>query len=70
GQQFERLCADFAKISAHSFRKFHRSMLEGAGMPEAWVKKLQGKAASVYSQPEKTGHFTGKYIQWYHALRL
>lgn len=69
GQQFERLCEGFAKISAHSLRKFHRTMLEGAGMPEAWVKKLQGKAASVYSQPEKTGHLTGKYIQCYHALR-
>lgn len=69
GQQFERMCVDYAKISAHSFRKFHRTMLEGAGMPEAWVKKLQGKAASVYSQPEKTGHLTGKYIQCYHALR-
>jgi len=69
GQQFERLCDGFAKISAHSFRKYHRTMLEGAGMPQAWVKKLQGKAASVYSQPEKTGHLTGKYIHCYHALR-
>jgi len=69
GQQFERLCEGFVKISAHSFRKYHTTMLEGAGMPEAWVKKLQGKAASVYSQPEKTGHLTGKYIQCYHALR-
>jgi len=70
GQQFERLCDGFAKISAHSFRKYHRTMLEGAGMPEGWVKKLQGKAASVYSQPEKTGHLTGKYIHCYNALKV
>ena len=70
GQQFERLCGDYAKISSHSFRKYHRTMLEGAGMPEAWVKKLQGKAASVYSQPEKTGQLTGKYIHCYHALMV
>lgn len=69
GTQVKRLCDGLAKISAHSFRKYHRTMLEGAGMPEGWVKKLQGKAASVYSQPEKTGHLTGKYIQCYHALK-
>ena len=70
GQQFERLCDGYAKISAHSFRKYHTTMLEGAGMPQAWVKKLQGKATSVYSQPEKTGHLTGKYIHCYNALKV
>lgn len=58
------------KISAHSIRKFHRTRLEGAGMPESWVKKLQGKKASVYSQPEHTGELTQKYIQCYNALRI
>lgn len=58
------------KISAHSLRKFHRTRLEGAGMPESWVKKLQGKKASVYSQPEYTGELTQKYIDCYDALRI
>lgn len=58
------------KISAHSLRKFHRTRLEGAGMPESWVKKLQGKKASVYSQPEHTGELTQKYIDCYDALRI
>jgi len=58
------------KISAHSLRKFHRTRLEGAGMPEGWVKKLQGKKASVYSQPEHTGELTEKYIDCYDALRI
>lgn len=46
----EKLDESF-KVSAHSLRKFHRTQLEGAGMPEAWVKRLQGKAANVYSRP-------------------
>lgn len=58
------------KISAHSLRKFHRTRLEGAGMPEGWVKKLQGKKASVYSQPEENGDLTEKYVECYHALRI
>jgi len=58
------------KISAHSLRKFHRTKLEGAGMNEGWVKKLQGKKASVYSQPEHTGELTQKYVECYHALRI
>jgi len=58
------------KISAHSLRKFHRTRLEGAGMPESWVKKLQGKKSSVYSQPEFTGELTEKYVACYDALRV
>jgi len=58
------------KVSAHSLRKFHRTRLEGAGMPEGWVKKLQGKKSSVYSQPEHTGELTKKYVECYDALRV
>lgn len=58
------------KISAHSFRKFHRTRLEGAGIPEGWVKRLQGKKASVYSHPEETGELTQKYLECYNALRI
>ncbi|MCK4582207.1 tyrosine-type recombinase/integrase, partial [Candidatus Bathyarchaeota archaeon] len=57
-------------VSAHSLRKFHTTSLEDAGMPANWIKKLQGKAASVYSQPEKTGKLTVKYIECYDALRV
>jgi integrase len=57
-------------VSAHSLRKFHTTSLEDAGMPANWIKKLQGKAASVYSQPEKTGKLTEKYIECYDALRV
>ena len=64
------------RISAHSLRKFHRTRLEAAGMPESWVKKLQGKAASVYSRPEETGQLTQDpkdkhgYIDCYDSLRV
>jgi len=61
---------DRSKISAHSLRKFHRTRLEGAGMPEAWVKRLQGKAASVYSLPQQSGDLTKRYVECYHALRI
>lgn len=70
GQVLSRLFRPFPKVSAHSLRKFHRTKLEGAGMPDGWVKKLQGKAASVYSQPEKNGELTKKYRECYHALRV
>lgn len=59
-----------SKISAHSFRKFHRTRLEGAGMPESWIKKLQGKATDPYSHPEQTGELTQRYIQSYQGLRI
>ena len=60
----------FKRISAHSFRKFHTTILEEAGMPENWIKKLQGKVASVYSQPEETGKLTERYLACYDALRV
>jgi len=34
-------------------------------MADGWIKKLQGKAASVYSQPERNGMLTEKYIECY-----
>lgn len=70
GQLMSRIFKDFRKVSAHSLRKFHTTNLEGAGMPDGWVKKLQGKATSVYSQPEKNGELTKKYIECYPALRV
>jgi len=58
------------KISAHSLRKFHKTTLEWAGMPEQWIKKLQGKAADVYSKPEESGKLTEAYINAYPKLRV
>jgi len=72
--QLRRLCGhlggDSIKISAHSLRKHHKTSLEGAGMPENWVKRLQGKAASVYSRPEQTDDLTNAYIEKYPALMI
>lgn len=33
-------------------------------------KKLQGKAADVYSRPEESGELTKKYIECYNALLI
>jgi hypothetical protein len=62
------------KISAHSLRKFHTTMLESA-MPRSWIAKLQGKkimdSMGVYSQPEKTeGELTRAYMKSYDRLRI
>ena len=58
------------KLSAHSLRKFHKTTLEGAGVPEQWIKKLQGKAADVYLKPEESGKLTEAYIEAYDSLRV
>lgn len=58
------------KKSAHSLRKFHRTRLEGGGMPEGWVKILQGKQADVYQQPQHTGELTEMYVKCYNRLRI
>lgn len=66
------------RISAHSLRKTHRTRLEGAGMPEAWVKKLQGKKTDPYTRPEEdlsekypgASKLTERYLQCYGALRV
>ncbi len=65
GQVLSRILRPFPKVTAHSLRKFHRTNLQGAGMADGWIKKLQGKAASVYSQPERNGMLTEKYIECY-----
>lgn len=57
------------KISAQSFRKFHRTQLE-AKMNEGWIKRLQGKAASEYSHPEQNGNLTEAYLGAYDVLRI
>ena len=57
------------KRSAHSLRKFHKTRLEAGGVPEQWVKMLQGKASDVYSKPEPR-ELTDKYVEAYDQLRV
>ncbi len=57
------------KVSAHSFRKTHRTLLE-ARIPESYVKKLQGKSTDSYIHPEQTGELTKAYIENYDAIRV
>jgi len=62
------------KISGHSLRKFHTTMLQSAGMHDAWIKKLQGKSVGgsmgPYSRPEETGDLTPAYVNAYPKLRV
>ena len=70
---FRRLCSQLGegkKISAHSFRKFHRTMLQAAQMDDKWILILQGKASDVYARPQDSGLLTEKYIECYDKLRV
>ncbi len=76
-EQFRRLCnhvKGVKRLGAHSFRKFHTTQLESAGLSENWIKKLQGKSldqsTGSYSHPEETGDLTRQYIEKYDRLRL
>jgi integrase len=60
---------DGYKISGHSFRKFHKTSLEGAGMNENWIRRLQGKAHDVYSAPSEE-ELTEAYMSAYDRLRI
>lgn len=66
----------FNKLSAHSLRKFHRTMLQKARVPNDWIDKLQGKSSDTYSRPEEagapedTGELTKAYILAYDNLRI
>jgi len=76
GQTIYRLRkhSDTKKVSAHSLRKFHTTMLESAGVAENWIKKLEGKAVGgsmgPYSRPEESGELTQAYIKAYPKLRI
>ncbi len=66
----------FNKLSAHSFRKFHRTMLQKGRVPDSWIDKLQGKTVDTYSRPEEggapeeNGDLTQAYIDAYNHLRI
>jgi len=70
------LGAKFKKLSAHSLRKFHRTKLQKARMPDSWIDLLQGKKADTYSRPSEggdpteTGDLTQAYIESYNELRI
>jgi len=72
--QLKRLCEllgqDGKKISAHSLRKFHRTMLSVAQVQDPLIWKLEGRATDPYNQVEKTGHLTKAYIAAYDQLRI
>lgn len=58
------------RISAHSFRKRHKTRLEKL-MPLDWVLMLEGKTHSEYSKPdEETHELTRTYMRHYNALRI
>lgn len=76
GQTIRRMRdnAGLKRVSAHSLRKFHTTMLESGGVPGNWIKKLQGKkingSMGPYSLPEETGELTDAYIRAYPKLRI
>jgi len=76
GHVFQRLgkFVGKKKISAHSLRKFHTTMLESAGVPQNWIKKLQGRVVGgsmgPYSLPEETGELFEAYVRAYYKLRI
>lgn len=66
---------DGERIGAHSFRKFHQTQLEAAGVPANWIKRYQGRkivdSTGAYSHPEDVpGQLLDTYIQNYDALRI
>ncbi len=75
-QQCRLLGKKFKKLSAHSLRKFHRSMLLNAGVPNSWIDKYQGKKSDTYarpgeiSAPDDLNKLTERYIEAYDALRI
>ena len=75
-QQCRLLGPKFNKLSAHSLRKFHRSMLLDAGVPSSWIDKYQGKKTDTYarpgeiSAPDDLNKLTARYIEAYDALRI
>jgi hypothetical protein len=72
--QLKRLCEllgkDGYKVSAHSLRKYHETMLLSAPMSREYIYKLQGKKTDAYNQPEKTGNLTKSYKSSYESIRV
>lgn len=64
------------KVSCHSFRKLFETGLQAGGMPDKWIKYLQGKSRGVYSKPEDLQVPDGesklmtKYMEAYEEIRV
>lgn len=62
--------------SSHSIRKLHKTGLEAGGVPESWIKYLQGKAQDVYSIPHELEGADGDtilmdaYMRAYEKIRV
>ena len=61
---------DGIRVSAHSFRKYFVTTLEGAGLPADWIRILQGKAQYVYSRPQDGPELLEAYARAYDHLRI
>jgi Site-specific recombinase XerD len=61
-------------VSAHSFRKYHTTMLQSAGLNDSWIKCLQGKSIGgsmgPYTKAYESGELTKTYIEVYDKLRI
>ena len=64
---------EFAKKSAHSFRKTHFTGLSGAKVPERWINVMQGRLGEgtqgAYVTPNSV-ELMGAYKKGYHAISL
>lgn len=74
-RRFSDYLEDSSKISAHSYRKYHETMLETAGIPLNWIKRYQGRKVSdstgPYSNPQQIpDKLLNTYMENYHVLRL
>lgn len=60
-------------VSAHSFRKFHTTMLQAGGVPESWIAIIQGRkindSRSAYVHPSDS-QLIAAYSEAYPALSL
>lgn len=74
-RRFSDFLEDGSRISAHSFRKYHETMLETAGIPLNWIKRYQGRKVSdstgPYSNPQQIpDKLLDTYMQHYDVLRV
>lgn len=71
----EKLGEDGGRISAHSFRKFHQTLLEASGLNPNILKRMHGRKVSdstrAYSRPQDVpGLIAEQYMNHYDSIRL
>lgn len=74
-RRFGDMLEDPDRISAHSFRKYHETQMELAGIPLNWIKRYEGRkltgSTGPYSNPQDIpGQLLDTYIEKYDALRV